>query len=49
MENYKQTQRIMYLTDLNDTQKGYVKETILTDKLHSNYVFFYLDYTLSPK
>lgn len=30
----------MYLTDLTDAQKEYIKETILMDNWRSKYVFF---------
>ncbi len=40
MNKHKQTQRIMYLTDLTDAQKEYIKGTILMDNWHSKYDFF---------
>ncbi len=40
MNKHKQTQRIMYLTDLTDAQKEYIKGTILMDNWRSKYDFF---------
>ena len=40
LHKHKQTQRIMYLTDLTDAQNEYIKETILMDNWRSKYDFF---------